>query len=36
MVWATLSQALKLVTYESDREVLRAFIAHLERHGARE
>lgn len=36
MVWATLSQALKLVTYESDREVLRAFIAHLERHGTRE
>ena len=33
MAWATLGEALKLVTYESDREVLRAFIAYLERHG---
>ncbi len=31
--WATLSQAIKLITYENDREVLRAFMAFLEREG---
>lgn len=33
MCWATLAQAMKLVTYENDREVLRAFIACYEREG---
>lgn len=31
--WARLSDALKLVTFENDRQVLRAFIAYLEREG---
>jgi bis(5'-nucleosidyl)-tetraphosphatase len=29
--WATLGQALDLVTFETDRDVLRAFIAYYER-----
>lgn len=31
--WARLSEALKLVTFENDRQVLRAFITYLEREG---
>ena len=33
MVWATLSEALRLVTYESDKAVLRSFIAYIEKAG---
>lgn len=33
MVWATLSEALRLVTYESDRSVLRSFISYIEKAG---
>lgn len=30
--WATLGQALDLLTYETDKEVLRAFIAYYQKH----
>ena len=33
MRWTTFAQALKLITYENDRAVLRAFIAYYEREG---
>ncbi len=33
IAWATLAQALKVVTFESDRQVLRDFIAYVETMG---